>query len=450
MERNKTSNKSDGCTVISAWTVMSCAAIVACGCSAKTDVSGDGAGGLHTADSGACSRALAPSGNDQSSVQGALIAAKSGDTLCLAGGRFTFTDQLTLAQAGVTLRGADTTVLDFKGQTSGANGIEITADNDVIDTLRIENPKGDGVRATEVTHVTVRNVHVEWTSGPSAGNGGYGIYPVTSSHVLVENCYVSGASDTGIYIGQSNTIVVRNNEVTGNVAGIEIENSTDAEVYENRSHDNAAGILVFNLPGLNVKDGKRANVHDNVVESNNLPNFAPAGNIVHDVPEGTGMFITAADRNEIHGNTVRDNESVGIAIVSWFIAGRDSEGRADPEFDWYPEGNFVHDNQLAGNGSSPQGLGAAAATLVGRTTLSDLAWDGYVDWSKVFGDGGAPDAGADAGPDLAAIPSNLHNCFKSNNNATFLDIDLPRLGKHSSSEVRPFECEQPPLAPVNL
>jgi len=33
-----------------------------------------------------------------------------------------------------------------------------------------------------------------------------------------------------------------------NVAGIEIENCTDADVYENISTNNTGGVLVFDLP----------------------------------------------------------------------------------------------------------------------------------------------------------------------------------------------------------
>ena len=101
------------------------------------------------------------------------------------------------------MRGETDTVLDFSGQTSGANGIEISADGDTLETLQIVDTQGDGVRATQVDGVTFRRVHVAWTSGSSTDNGGYGIYPVMSSHVLIEDCFVSGASDAGIYVGQS-------------------------------------------------------------------------------------------------------------------------------------------------------------------------------------------------------------------------------------------------------
>jgi parallel beta-helix repeat protein len=415
--------------------------LAGCGGSTKhSEVSDAGKSG--TAAKTGCAVSLKPGKDDQASIQGALIDAKSGDTVCLTAGRFKLTGQLTLATEHVTLRGVADTVLDFSGQTSGANGIELSADHDTLDTLRIENPKGDAVRATEVDYPTMRSVHVEWTAGPDSNNGGYGIYPVTSSHVLIEKCYAKGASDTGIYVGQSHDIVVRDNETEGNVAGIEIENSTDAEVYGNHSHGNTAGILIFNLPGLNVKDGKRANVHDNKIEDNNLENFAAAGNIVHDVPRGTGMFILASDDNEVHANTIQKHDSVGLAVLSWYVALRDDEGKKDPMFDWYPERNYVHDNTLADNGKSPHDNAALIASVVGITENPDLEWDGIVDSGKLPG-------GADAGS-VAVPPESLRNCFEGNGDATFMNVDLEHNGQNKSSELTPYECTRPALPSIKL
>ena len=59
-------------------------------------------------------------------------------------------------------------------------------------------------------------------------NGAYGIYPVESKDVLIDSVLVRGASDAGIYVGQSRNIIVRHSTAVENVAGIEIENSFEA------------------------------------------------------------------------------------------------------------------------------------------------------------------------------------------------------------------------------
>ena len=90
-------------------------------------------------------------------------------------------------------------------------------------------------------------------------NGEYGLFPVFSSHVVIERSTATGHTDAGIYVGQSSNIEVRHSTAYGNVLGIEIENSTRVSVLDNESHDNVVGVMVVLRPGLTVKtsDGVR-------------------------------------------------------------------------------------------------------------------------------------------------------------------------------------------------
>src|SRR3546814_9020031 len=83
-----------------------------------------------------------------------------------------------------------------------------------------------------------------------------------SSDVLIDSVYVRGASDAGIYVGQSKNIVVRDSVATENVAGIEIENSYDADVHDNVATKNTGGILVFDLPSLPMQGGHNVRVFE--------------------------------------------------------------------------------------------------------------------------------------------------------------------------------------------
>lgn len=391
-----------------------------------------------------CTVTLAPGDDDQSTVQGALIDAKEGDVICFKAGRYEFENQLTLSENRVTVRGTADTVFDFSKQTSGANGIELTGDGDTVESLKILDTKGDGVRATEVVGVTFRKIHVEWTRGPHTDNGGYGIYPVSSRNILIEDCFASGASDTGIYVGQSEDIIIRRNEATLNVAGIEIENSSDAEAYDNHCHDNTAGLLVFNLPGLRRGNGKRSNVHHNRLEQNNHENFATKGNILADAPPGTGLFILAADDNQVHHNKVKDNHSSGIGIWSWYIALRDEEGRADRTYDFFPEGNYVFDNEMSNNGREPQARAVLIGASAGESTIADIAWDGIIDWEKVYKDEDVPEQ-----PDASKIPAGLRNCFKPGD-ASFMNMDLEHDGANRTTSTGAFDCEHDLLPSIQL
>ena len=156
-------------------------------------------------------------------------------------------------------------------------------------------------------------MRAEWTRGPNPENGAYGLYPVNCTNVLIERSIARGASDAGIYVGQSRNIIVRENTAELNVAGIEIENSFNADVFGNTATHNTGGILVFDLPGLPQQGGHSIRVYENTITGNNTPNFAPAGNIVASVPAGTGVLIMANRDVHVFENEIGDHGTVNVA-----------------------------------------------------------------------------------------------------------------------------------------
>jgi cytochrome c peroxidase len=201
--------------------------------------------------------------------------------------------------------------------------------------------------------------------------GEYGVFPVESANILVERCVTSGVNDTGIYVGQSRDIVIRDSEAFDNTSGIEIENSINALVENNYLHDNSGGVLVFLLPEHVSKENHHNVIRNNRIENNNKPNTAPAEMIVSTVPVGTGVFIMAADDNEVTGNQIANNHSFGIAIANLTQA-----LAKDSYFDVgiYSERNRIHSNTFSDNGGSPDEE-VAKAGLPG----ADLLWDGTGD-----------------------------------------------------------------------
>jgi parallel beta-helix repeat protein len=407
------------------------------GCSVRTGPPAPGAGGV-------TGRVIhvEPGPDVQDRTQTALIRAKPGDTIEFAEGTYEFTLGLSLSVENVTLRGRGMgrTVLSFKNQEAGKEGLLVTRGGFVLEGLSVVDTKGDAVKVNDAEGVTLRGVRAEWTGGPKATNGAYGLYPVQCRDVLIEGCVAVGASDAGIYVGQSHNVIVRGCRVERNVAGIEIENCTDAEAYDNEATDNAGGLLVFDLPGLPVKNGRRVKVHDNRVVGNNHPNFAPEGNVVAFVPPGTGLMVMAADEVEVCRNTVRDNHTCGLAIVSFLVTGRPVE---DKEYDPYPEAVYVHDNTFAGNGRKPAGLkGGMLAALLG-TPLPDVLYDGIHNPARLVG--GKP-------------PEDRRVMLKDNGPATFANIHWDRLDekdlKGSRARVerdpRALEGERAELPPVTV
>jgi parallel beta-helix repeat protein len=280
-------------------------------------------------------------------IQTQLILAENGSTIDLPEGVIHLTKSLSMdGKKNITIKGKglNQTMLSFKGQIMGAEGLKITNSQQIIlENFTIQDSKGDLIKTMHVTGITFRRVKAEWTGKPSPKNGGYAFYPVQCEQVVLDSCTAIGASDAGIYVGQSKHIVVKNCTAYNNVAGIEIENSLYADVHNNVVTGNTGGILVFDLPDLVQKRGGYTRVFNNLIKENNHPNFAPKGNIVAKVPEGTGILILATNQVEIFENLILDNKTVGTGIISYFMTENKFK---DKDYYPYPTGIYIHDNQF--------------------------------------------------------------------------------------------------------
>lgn len=318
---------------------------------------------------------VAPGEGAAQRLQEALILAAPGDTIELAEGRFVLTDGLSLDVDGVTVRGAGMhrTVLDFTTQAGAGEGLLVTSDNVTLRDFAVENPKGDGIKSKGADNIVYSSIRVEWTGGPKATNGAYGIYPVESVGVLVVGSEVVGASDAGIYVGQSRDITVRGNIVRYNVAGIEIENSRNALVEYNAASRNTGGLLVFDLPGLPVMGGGNVILRNNMVVGNDTPNFAPPGNIVASVRRGTGVLVMANDGVLVEGNFFENNPTAHVMVVAY------TQPYDDARYNPYARNVIVGPNTFRRGGDDPQLDGKEALLEAFGGALPPVLWDGIVE-----------------------------------------------------------------------
>jgi parallel beta-helix repeat protein len=281
-------------------------------------------------------------------LQAQFIESPDGVVIEIPEGRFQLNMALWMdGKKNITIqgKGMDKTILSFKNQLAGAEGIKITnSSNITIADITVQDSKGDLIKAQLVDGFTLRNVKAEWTGKPSKDNGAYALYPVQCKNVLIEGCVAIGASDAGIYVGQSQHVIVRNNNAYNNVAGIEIENTLYADVYNNEATENTGGILIFDLPNLVQKKGGHVRVFNNHIHHNNYPNFAPKGNIVGKVPPGTGVMVLATNNVEIYSNRIINNRTAGTAIVSYYISEIPIK---DESYYPYPDHIYIHDNSYA-------------------------------------------------------------------------------------------------------
>jgi parallel beta-helix repeat protein len=387
-------------------------------------------------------------GASEATVSAGFAQAQPGATLAFAEGTFSFKNSLSLSGKNLTLKGAgqDKTILDFSGQAAGADAISVLENSDgfVARDLTIRDTKGNALKVLGSVGVTFKNVKVIWTNPSGATHGSYGLYPVQSKNVLIDTCTVSGAADAGIYVGQSQNIVVKNSTATKNVAGIEIENSFNADVHDNTATDNTAGILVFDLPNLQQQGGHNVRVYNNVSRGNNRTNFGAVGSTVGLVPAGTGFLVMANHDVEVFGNTFADNNTGATGVFSYFIT---QIKITDQNYYPFPSKIHIHDNVMTNNGTSPDqltGIGGlflfAKDSFTGHVIPGEL-YDGIVDPNATGGLTG----------------NSMTICFKNNGSATFANLHLDQLndqgnnlGTIKSEDATNYTCSLPPLPEVTL
>ena len=369
----------------------------------------------------------------EESFRAALETAQPGDVIEIPAGTFSFDRSLIMNTDGVTIRGQgmDASVLSFKGQLAGAEGLSVSASDFTIEDLAIEDAIGDALKVNEGSNIIIRRIRTEWTNGPDVNNGAYGIYPVQTTNVLIEDNVAIAASDAGIYVGQSEQIIVRGNRAEYNVAGIEVENSVGADVYNNVAVANTGGILVFNMPGI-PKRGYGTRVFDNDVSNNNTANFAAAGTAVSGVPAGSGIMVNSNDNVEIFNNRMSGNDTANIVISSYFSANYAGQREVAAEFDPYPELIYIYDNEMSGSGSQPgmDYLVKLRDAIFGpEGAFPDIIWDGVIDPNK---------------------PEGREVICVDNGDAKLLSIDASNEFANPTVDMTPYQCQIEKLTPIEL
>jgi len=366
----------------------------------------------------------------QKQLQTRLIMAEDGDTITLAEGVMLMDGTLSMeGKKRITIKGMGIgkSVISFKGQLTGAEGLRISnCENITLEDFSVQDAKGDCIKAMDVSGITFRRIRAEWTGKLSSKNGSYALYPVMCTNVLIEESIARGASDTGISVGQSRNIIVRHCKAFENVAGIEIENSTDAEVYGNEAYNNTGGILVFDLPDLKIKKGSNCKVHDNVIRENNQENFAPKGNIVAKVPQGTGVLLLASTNVELYNNKIINNRTIPTGIISYYITENPIK---DSSYYPYPTAIRIHDNEYSKE--------KKRATMKGRIgklyrfklkfgkNVPDIVYDGILD-EKILVD--------------KQYPADKRICLSNNKGASFANLDAANNFKNISRDIATVTC----------
>ncbi len=366
---------------------------------------------------------ISPGPNATGEAIAAIIQARPGDTIRFGAGFFEMGTTLLLQDAeNITIEGAgmNQTVLSFRNSDLPEG---IFANNvrglTVRDLTVADTPKGDGIKLKGVKFGTLDTVRAMWSSADfpvtaenyaaymptladncpegyednppfkvSPETGRYGIYPVQSEDIIVHNTEVIGASDAGIYVGQTTRARITDSRAAYNVMGFEIENTKGGEYRGNIAECNTGGYLVYDLDYLN-QYGHRTIVTKNIIRRNNTDNFTHLGGFIAAVPRGSGLILLAYDQIEVYDNLIEDHDTASIIIVSYDLLG----GTGDRRLDGYAEGIHIHDNIMRNAGSNPPtpnwdrvlGQGDAATALPTLVRAKNggfgahILWDGLLD-----------------------------------------------------------------------
>jgi uncharacterized repeat protein (TIGR03806 family) len=358
---------------------------------------------------------IQPGADATTAMIGAMIQALPGDVIEFGCGYFELDSALQLTNTeDVTIRGCgrDATVLSFKTSNTPEGILAVNVHGLWIEDLTVLDTGGNGIELRGVDHARIQRVRALWSSGGgrespnpitaanafandaallkvactdpptlnpdapenqlpgldttspdytvSPKSGRYGIYPVASENILVDEVESVGASDAGIYVGQTNNAIIRNSRAAYNVFGFEIENVQGGEYANNIAECNTGGFLIYDLDGLR-QYGDRSRMYGNISRNNNTYNFT-SGGIVGSVPPGSGMITLSYDRIEIFDNLFENNNTAGIIHTSYELFPEGAGRPVEKRIDWYSEGVYIHGNRFVNNGNG-----------LPRPTTTDLA-----------------------------------------------------------------------------
>lgn len=380
----------------------------------------------------------------QKEFQEKLILVEDGGTVEFPAGKFLLKKGLSMeGKKNVTIKGAGTekTILSFLGQAEGAEGINITnCQNVTMESFTVQDAKGDNIKLKSCDGVHIHHMNSTWTTGADTSNGNYGYYPVECKNVLMEYCEVSYCADAGVYIGQSTNVTIHHCYAHHNVAGIEIENCINSDIYKNKSENNSGGILVFDLPKLFQGNGRNAKVWDNECINNNFQNFGKPGSIVASIPPGSGMIIMATDSVDVFNNRIIDNKTVGIACVSYYMTGKQLN---DTTYGPYCTAISIHDNKFQRKLAVPD-----LSTDLGK--LLTATFKGSLD---IFVDGSAD-------PKIrnkdGQVPEDKRICIRNNGDVKFGNLNAWKthgredIMKFKDTDISKFDCSYTGINGNNL
>ena len=306
----------------------------------------------------------------EGALRTALAEAQPGDSIRLDRGEYQLSAPLSLTATEISIRGEgeDRTILTIANPGATTPALDIRGAQIELRDFAILNTPGSGIQAQDCRDLEFRDMRIEWTRGPQAGNGDYGLAIVNCDNVLINGVVARAAAKAGIYVSGSRNVIVRNASAEFNNVGVRIENTNHADLYSNTITDNAVGVAIANLPGLSQADGGAVRVFENHIAGNNTQSFTPASEIGVAGLSGVGALVMAARDVHIFGNDFTNNGAVHIYISAF------PGSIEDVSYNPIARDIMVRDNDFGLVGFEPPAL--FAPLVQANIRFPDVMWDG--------------------------------------------------------------------------
>jgi Right handed beta helix region len=335
---------------------------------------------------------------DAPTIQAGVDKAKPGDLVLISPG--TYHEAVFVRTERVVVRGTDrnTVILDGKdalenGITASANGVAIenlTVHNYLVNGIVFTKKYDDNADSLNAEDIVLKGYRASYIT--AFNNGLYGLYAFYARDGQMDNSYVSGNPDGGIYIGQCKpcNVVITNIVGERNAIGFLGTNASgNLSVINSVWRNNKIGLLPQSEDSEQLAPQQDVLLAGNLVEDNN-GGEAPAYK-----SWGYGIVVGGGQQNRILKNRVRGHKAAGIFITE--LA------------QYLPLRNTVSENTLSANGV-------------------DLAYAPSTPKSEPWAGGG--------------------NCFVKNrfesSVPTSIEVALPCDGKEHSVETSPPSLQSPP------
>ncbi len=266
--------------------------------------------------------------SEYATIKEAVAAADSGDIVEIDVGEYS--ESVTVDKDNVIIRGVDRNSVVLNGNHKIPNGILVAANGVSIQNLTVHSYTQNGVvfngiqgatRGGNIDSTIVYGANGNWIDGyhvthvTSYNNGLYGIYAFASTNGIIEDSYVSGHPDSGIYVGQCspcNAIVRRVVADTNAIGYYGTNASGNVFVINSTFSNNRIGIAPNSQKAEKLAPQRETFVVGNRVINNDNPQ-APQ---VPDGAFGLGIAVGGGTKNDVLRNLVVGHDVAGISVMT--------------------------------------------------------------------------------------------------------------------------------------